>query len=171
MKKLLLVMFTVALATCFVACKTEGAKPTGEGENQKVQVDANAPLPTVTIDDMKALVEKAKTEGKDWSADQWKDAMRTRLIGMKPVYDAMMEFQKKSEDPEMKKKLEENPAEALKVLGDLQKSLEDFKPMEELMDEFGKAADASPVAKNMEEDTVWLNKVIEEIGLPKEAFK
>ncbi|MBQ7691639.1 MAG: hypothetical protein IJT30_10695 [Muribaculaceae bacterium] len=171
MKKFVLAMFTVALATCFVACKTDGTKPAGEGENQQEQVDAKAPLPTVTIDDMKALVEKATKEGKDWSEDQWKDAMRTMMIGMKPMFDALMEFQKKSEDPETKKKLDEDPAAALAALGELQKAMEQYKPMDELMDQFSKAADASPVAKNMEEDTVWMNKLIEEIGLPKDAFK
>ena len=170
MKKLLFVMLTVAMATCFAACQADGEKAAEGNKNATEQVDGKAALPTVTLEDMKALVEKAKTEGKDWSVDQWKDAVRTMMIGMKPMFDAMKEFQAKTEDPEFKKKLEENPAEATALMADLSKALEQYKPLEGVMNDFEAAVDACPVAKGIEEDTVWFNQLIKELDLPAEAF-
>ena len=169
MKKFLFVMLTVAMATCFSACKTEGGKAAdGEKKAATEQVDAKAELPTVTVDDMKALVEKAKTEGKDWSVDQWKDALRTMVIGMKPLFEAMADFQKKTEDPEMKKKLDEDPAAAAALMGDLAKAMEDFKPMEGLMDDFSKVAEGSANGKEALNDSVWGKQLFKELGLPED---
>ena len=170
MKKLFLMMLTVAMATCFVACKSDAAKPADGEKAATEKVEEKAALPTVTLEDMQELVKKAKAEGKDWSIDQWKDATRTIMIGMKPMFDAMLDFQKKTDDPEFKKKLEENPAEATALMTDLQKALEQYKPMETVMNDFEAAVDASPVAKGIEKDTVWFNQLVKELDLPAEIF-
>ncbi len=170
MKKLFLVMLTVAMTTCFMACKTEGNKPATEGEKPATEKPAQE-VKTVTLEEMTALVEKAKAEGKDWSVDQWKDACRTMMMGLKPMFDVMLDFQKKTEDPEAKKRFDKNPAEAAQLMTDMLKALEPFKPMEKVMDEFEEAQNASANGKLVAADTTWLNNMAKELGVPLDAIK
>ena len=170
MKKFLLAMLTVATATCFMACKTEGGKPATEGEKPATE-QTTPEVQKVTLEEMTALVEKAKAEGKDWSVDQWKDACRTMIMGMKPMFDVLLDFQKKTEDPEAKKRLEENPAEQAQLMADMLKALEPYKPMEKVMDEFEEAQNASANGKLVAADTTWLNNMAKELGVPLDAIK
>ena len=163
MKKWLFLVLAVGVLTCFAASHVEW----GAADEVKT-VTESTELPTVTVDDMQALVEKAKAEGKDWSMDQWKDAARTMVIGMKPMFDAMLDFQKKIEDPEMNKKLDEDPAAAAAMMGDLAKAMEDFKPMEGLMDDFSSAAEASVNGMEVLNDSVWGKQLFKELGLPED---
>ena len=174
MKKFLFVMLTAAMAMCFAACTgSEGNNAGGDnktGDDKTItteQVDANK---TGTVDDMKAIIEKAKSEGANWSIDQWKDATRQILIGMKPMFEVMADLQKKTDDPEFQKKMQENPAEATKLLGEFQEKMKEFAPMENIMKDFEKAAEASENGKKVLNDDEFSKELKKELGLPEESF-
>ncbi|MBR1550710.1 MAG: hypothetical protein IJ632_00130 [Muribaculaceae bacterium] len=171
MKKLFFVMITVAVAVCFAACKNEAAND-GQKAEAKVESAAatNNDVKAVTLDDVKAIAEKAKKEGANWSVDQWKDATRQMMAGMKPMYDALKELQEKAQDKDFQQKLKDDPAETTKMLGDLKKKLEEYAPLEGFMRDFSDAAEASEAGKKMMDDKAFMEELKNEFGFPERAF-
>lgn len=169
MKKLFFMMTIAAVAMCFAACKNEAASDEQKAEASVENVSAGS-VKAVTMDDMKALAEKAQKEGANWSVEQWKDATRQMMAGMKPMFDALKELQKKAEDKDFQAKMKENPAEATKMLGDLNNKLKEYAPLEGIMKEFSAAAEASEAGKKLSDDKEFMESLMKEYDLPDKPF-
>ena len=105
MKKLLL-MIALVMSISLMSCKGDAAADATKTG------DSTAAVETVEKKvDINELVAKAKAEGANWSVDEWKAAFKDFMVAMKP----MMDFMK-----DMQEKIEKNPAEAAKIMGDLE---------------------------------------------------
>ena len=107
------------------------------------------------------IAEKAKTEGANWSVDQWKDAFKQMLVALKPVIEESASFQKK---------VMENPGDMAKIMQEaeeFQKAHEaDMKAMEDLE----KAAKATENGKIVADDDEWGKQLAKELGYPEGIF-
>ena len=155
MKKVLL-MFVAFMGLTMMSCTAnEGAKPAAEGEQAVENVEQKV--------DLNEIVAKAKAEGANWSVDQWKDAFKSMLIGMKPMMDFMMD---------MKEKMEKgSEADQLKLLGELEAKAKEMEPFEKAMEEFNAAAEATENGKKVADDEEWGKQVLKELGYPEDVFK
>ncbi len=116
--------------------------------------------------DMKSIVEKAKTEGANWSVDEWKDAFKEVMKGMKPMYEEMLKVQEETKALEGKSEEEQAAAaaEMMKKGEELQKKYGD---VEKLMGEFEKAANATENGKKVANDEEFGKQVMKELGMEK----
>ena len=92
------------------------------------------------------------------------------MAGMKPMFDALKELQKKAEDKDFQAKMKENPAEATKMLGDLNNKLKEYAPLEGIMKEFSAAAEASEAGKKLSDDKEFMESLMKEYDLPDKPF-
>ena len=111
--------------------------------------------------DMKSIVEKAKTEGANWSVDEWKDAFKGMMQGMKPMYEEMQGLQKEMEGKSEEEKLAA-VAEMMKKGEELQKKYAD---VEKLMNEFEEAAKATENGKKVADDEEFGKQCLKELGM------
>lgn len=136
MKKLLSIVMIMALGLGFVACKGGSTDP-------------------------KDIVAKAKTEGANWSVDQWKDAAKNMLVAMKPMITEVLEMQKKAEA---------NPDKELEIIAEMAPKMKEFEEASKLMEEFETVAKATENGKTVMNDEEWLKSVAKEMGIPEDAF-
>ena len=135
MKKFLSIVMVMVLGLSFVAC-------TGS-------------------QDPKDIVEKAKTEGANWTVDQWKDAFKAMLESAKPM---MLEMQ------EMQKKAEANPDKATEIIAEMASKLKEYEQISKNFEEFEAAAKATENGKAVMDDEAWGKSVMKELGIPEDAF-
>ena len=122
MKKLLFSFIIVAAGLLVVSCGDKNAETTTEAE-QTEQVKEEAPAteaeqPASLVD----IVAKAKAEGANWSADEWKAQFKTALETYKTFAVAMNEAQP-TELEEISKKYADYPA-LMKELASIAKQAE-----------------------------------------------
>ncbi len=149
MKKVLFGMIAVALCIGLNSCKKEAAAtPEGEGTEQVAQAPEEAPAASLSD-----IVEKAKAEGANWSADEWKEQTKNALLAFKPYAVAFNEVMKKVMSGD-NSALEEG------------KKLEtDYPNFSELMNSFVELAGNSENGKACV-DEAELAKMMEELGVP-----
>ena len=114
---------------------------------------------------MAEVVEKAKTEGANWSVDEWKDAFKQMMLAVKPMMLEMSELMKSIEEPEGQ---EVDPAKVAEVMTKVQEVQKKYPDFEKLMNEFEEAAKACENGKKVIEDEEWGKSVAKELGLPED---
>ena len=142
MKKLLFSFIIVAAGLFVTSCGNKSAETATEAE-QTEQVAEEAPAaeaeqPASLAD----IVAKAKAEGANWSADEWKAQFKTALEAYKPFAVAMNEAQ---------------PAE----LEEVTKKYADFPA---LIKEFASLAKQSEGGKVITDE--WIQTTMQELGIP-----
>ena len=111
------------------------------------------------------VVAKAKTDGANWSVDEWKDAYKTAMEAVKPMMLEVSEITKSMQAPEGQ---EADPAKLAEAMGKLQELQTKYGDVEKLMDEFEKIAKGTENGKKVSEDEEWLKSVAKELGLPED---
>lgn len=142
MKKLLFSFIIVAAGLFVTSCGNKSAESATEAE-QTEQVAEEAPAaeaeqPASLAD----IVAKAKAEGANWSADEWKAQFKTALEAYKPFAVAMNEAQ---------------PAE----LEEVTKKYADFPA---LIKEFASLAKQAKGGKDITDE--WIQTTMQELGIP-----
>ena len=142
MKKLLFSFIIVAAGVFVTSCGNKSAETATEAE-QTEQVAEEAPAaeaeqPASLAD----IVAKAKAEGANWSADEWKAQFKTALEAYKPFAVAMNEAQ---------------PAE----LEEVTKKYADFPA---LIKEFASLAKQAKGGKDITDE--WIQTTMQELGIP-----
>ena len=142
MKKLLFSFIIVAAGLFVTSCGNKSAETATEAE-QTEQVAEEAPAaeaeqPASLAD----IVAKAKAEGANWSADEWKAQFKTALEAYKPFAVAMNEAQ---------------PAE----LEEVTKKYADFPA---LIKEFASLAKQAKGGKDITDE--WIQTTMQELGVP-----
>ena len=111
------------------------------------------------------VVAKAKTDGANWSVDEWKEAYKTAMEAVKPMMLEVSEITKSMQAPEGQ---EPDPAKLAEAMGKLQELQTKYGDVEKLMNEFEEAAKATENGKKVSEDEEWLKSVAKELGLPED---
>jgi hypothetical protein len=142
MKKLLFSFIIVAAGVFVTSCGNKSAETATEAE-QTEQVAEEAPAaeaeqPASLAD----IVAKAKAEGANWSADEWKAQFKTALEAYKPFAVAMNEAQP-AELEEISKKYADYPA---------------------LMKELAGIAKQAEGGKDITDE--WIQTTMKELGVP-----
>ena len=142
MKKLLFSFIIVAAGVFVTSCGNKSAESATEAE-QTEQVAEEAPAaeaeqPASLAD----IVAKAKAEGANWSADEWKAQFKTALESYKSFAVAMNEAQ---------------PAE----LEEVTKKYADFPA---LIKEFASLAKQAKGGKDITDE--WIQTTMQELGVP-----
>lgn len=151
MKKLLFLGVAV-LAMAFVSCETKTADNAEATDSTKVEAtDSTVAAPAADVPALADILEKAKAEGANWTADQWKENLTAALNAYKPF---AVEYAELFKDPT---KLDEN---AIKNLED--KYGKDFP---ELIQQFVDLAEKSDNGKDLVTDEA-LKKTMEEMQIP-----
>ena len=107
---------------------------------------------------LKAVVEKAKAEGANWTEDQWKTAIKDATKAMKPMLLEANELQKKAEAAK-------TDEEKVAFISEAAKMMEKYKDLEAQMTEFGKLIEGNPIAKKLNDDKAFEAEVEKELGL------
>ena len=142
MKKLLFSFIIVAAGVFVTSCGNKSAETATEAE-QTEQVAEEAPAaeaeqPASLAD----IVAKAKAEGANWSADEWKAQFKTALESYKSFAVAMNEAQP-AELEEVTKKYADVPA---------------------LMEELASLAKQAEGGKDITDE--WIQTTMQELGIP-----
>ena len=142
MKKVLFSFIIVAAGLFVISCGNKSAESATEAE-QTEQVAESAPAaeaeqPASLAD----IVAKAKAEGANWSADEWKAQFKTALETYKPFAVAMNEAQP-TELEEVTKKYADFPA---------------------LMKELASIAKQAEGGKDITDE--WIQTTMKELGIP-----
>ena len=138
-------LFSIAVATAgllAVSCGNKSTEPAPEAE-QTEQVAEEAPAaeeaqPASLAD----IVAKAKAEGANWSADEWKAQFKTAMEAYKPFAVAMNEAQPNQ-------------------LEEITKKYADFPS---LIKEFASLAKQSAGGKDISDE--WIKTTMDELGIP-----
>ena len=111
---------------------------------------------------LEELAASAKTEGANWSIDEWKDAFKNAMTAVSPM---LLEAQ------ELQKKAEEDPDKALEILGTLAQKQEEWKALGDQLDAFMQAAEASENGKKVLEDEEFQMKLFKDLGIDPDMLK
>ena len=114
---------------------------------------------------LKDVVEKAKTEGANWSVDEWKAAMKDVMLAVKPMMLEVQDIMKSMEGAEGEEADGAKVVEAMAKLADIQKKYPDY---ENLMNEFEEAAKSTENGKKVIDDDAYAKELAKELGLPED---
>ena len=154
MKKLLVVMMAFILGMAVTSCK-QGTKAEAAATETEAAVDGEKVLSD--------LVEKAKTEGANWSVDQWKDAYKEAMGVMAPVLKEVFDLTKSIKPGE-----EADTAKLAAVMTKLAELQEKFKPYEGYMNQFDSIVKLYPNGKAVDDDKEFAAQLKKEFGLPED---
>ena len=116
---------------------------------------------TPTVGDLTELIEKAKSEGASWTADQWKDAFRQAMSTMAPMIKEVGALTKKaktmSESSDM--------AALMKLQQEASAIQEKYAGLAQQMEEFEKLVEANDVGAKISQDNDFLQSVLQALGL------
>ena len=142
MKKLLFSFIIVAAGLLVASCGDKNAETATEAE-QTEQVATETPAPEAEQPASLAdMVAKAKAEGANWSADEWKAQFKAALEAYKPFAEAMDKAQP-AELEEITKKYADYPA---------------------LIKEFASIAKQAEGGKDITDE--WIQTTMQELGVP-----
>lgn len=142
MKKLLFSFIIVAAGMFVVSCGDKNAETTTEAE-QTEQVAKETPAAEAEqLASLADIVAKAKAEGANWSADEWKAQFKAALEAYKPFAEAMDKAQP-AELEEITKKYADYPA---------------------LIKEFASIAKQAEGGKDITDE--WIQTTMQELGVP-----
>lgn len=110
------------------------------------------------------IVEKAKTDGANWSIDEWKEAYKNVLLAVKPMMEEIAEIQKSVPD-------DDDGTKALAAIAKMAELQNKYGDVEKLMNEFTKIAESNENGKKVMEDEEFGKNLFKELGLPEEALE
>jgi hypothetical protein len=155
MKKTLFMIVAAAFTMAFAACGNKSEAPAeAAGSTEVVAEEAEAEQPMALGD----IVAKAKAEGANWSVDEWKDIIRKGLVAYKPMAVAV---------DELMKKVGTSEAEGIDFDAEGDKIEEQYPGYEKLIRELGEVASQTANGKTVMDDQEWIDKTMEELGVPK----
>ncbi|MBR5084721.1 MAG: hypothetical protein IKX33_08980 [Prevotella sp.] len=108
--------------------------------------------------DLKSIAEKAKTEGANWSVDEWKAQIKSALTAAKPMMEEIKALQAEAENAG------EDVSKAAEIAGKLadfmKKNEGEMNALEELMG----ACEKSENGKKLMEDKAFEEEIKKEFG-------
>ena len=110
------------------------------------------------------IVTKAKTEGANWSVDDWKANLTEAMKAMKPMFDEAAAFKKKTDE------IKDDPSKLADLMKEAQEMEKKFGDSVKLFDEIEKIAKESENGKKVIEDEEWLKGVAKDLGIDVDAF-
>ena len=155
MRKVFVAMMALMLTMGMVSCKDNKAA----ADAAQAVEDAVEQVKGFEVLSLSELVDKATAEGANWSVDQWKDAMRSAMLNLKPIMEEVLNLQKS---------MDEDPAKAIEALAAMQQKQKDFESMETLMDSLEVIAKTTENGKKVIDDEEWGKQLLKEIGLPED---
>ena len=162
MKKVLLSMSLMAMGLFFAACTNSAPKAADAAAEAATEVKEAAEEATVSIGDLKALVESAKKDGANWTEAQWKDAFKTVMKAAKPMLVAIKDMEKKAESA--------SEDEKLKIASEMMDKIKEYKDVGDQFEAFQSAADASAIGKKLGEDKEFQKELEKELDLGEGFF-
>lgn len=159
MKKVFFSMSLMVMGLFFVAC-TNSAPKVEDAANAATEV--KEAVESVSIDDLKAVVESAKKDGANWTEAQWKDAFKTVIKAAKPMLVAMKDMEKKAENA--------TEDEKLKIATEMMDKLKEYKDVGDQFEAFQSAADASAIGKKLGEDKEFQKELEKDLDLGEGFF-
>lgn len=115
---------------------------------------------------MSEIIENAKRDGKNWTEEQWKEAFKSMLKGMKPMYDEIVQMQEEMSAMESMSE-EEQVVAAANIMKKAEEMQKRYGNIEHLMDEFEKVANATEIGKKVFNDEDFGKQCLEELGMNK----
>lgn len=166
MKKVLLSMSIMAMGLFFAACTNSAPKAAdaaAEGATEAAtEVKEAAEEATVSIGDLKALVESATKDGANWTEAQWKDAFKTVMKAAKPLLVTMKDMQEKEKNA--------SEEEKLKMATEMMDKLKEYKDVGEQFEAFSKAAEKSEIGKKLSDDKAFQKELEKDLGFEEGFF-
>ena len=177
MKKIQLIVLTMAVGLAVVSCKND---PAGTSQNEQAtenvaadstksdkaiaDTTAAAPKeeardsqsPTASLKTLPEIVAKAKTDGAKWTVDQWKLVFKDFALIYKPLAIKMESLIKQMQDS----------TKIMDAMKELKKYEGEYKEFDKSFKEFTEAAQANPNGKKMIADQQWVQKTMDELGIP-----
>ena len=155
MKKTFIIIIAAAFTMAFAACGNKSAAPAeGADATEKVAEEAQVEQPMALAD----IVAKAKAEGANWSVDEWKDLFRQALVAYKPMALAV---------DELMKKMGTSEAEGIDIEAEGKKIEAQYPDYDKLIRELNEVASQTANGKAVIDDQEWIDKLMEEMGVPR----
>ena len=117
---------------------------------------------SVSIEELKAVVEKATEDGENWTEEEWRKAYKTVFIAIKPMLLDLLEMKKKIENA--------SEEDQMKIAGEMIVKLESYEEISEQFEAFDKAAESSEIGKRLSEDEEFQKEIERELGLEEGFF-
>jgi hypothetical protein len=166
MKKVLLSMSLMAMGLFFAACTNSAPKAADAAAEAATEaateVKEAAEEATVSIGDLKALVESATKDGANWTEAQWKDAFKTVMKAAKPLLVTMKDMQEKEKNA--------SEEEKLKMATEMMDKLKEYKDVGEQFEAFSKAAEKSEIGKKLGDDKAFQKELEKDLGFEEGFF-
>lgn len=162
MKKVLLSMSLMAMGLFFAACTNSAPKAADAATEAATEVKEAAEEATVSIGDLKALVESATKDGANWTEAQWKDAFKTVMKAAKPLLVTMKDMQEKEKNA--------SEEEKLKMATEMMDKLKEYKDVGEQFEAFSKAAEKSEIGKKLSDDKAFQKELEKDLGFEEGFF-
>ena len=125
-----------------------------------VDPEAAAADPAQTLTE---LLEKSKSEGANWSVDEWKNAYKTAMAAVAPQMQelgAIMESIKGGPDQEVDTAKVSQAMEKMEELG------KKFQPLQDILSQFDSISRSYPNGKAVAEDKEFEKQMMEEFKIP-----
>ena len=153
MKKLFVFMFALSLGLCITSCKQKS----GEAAPAETE-QAEAEQQQDPVEVMKALIEKAKADGANWSVDEWKDVYKQALVAMKPMLNELGALTSSAD-------AKSDPSKIAEMMEKAKKLEEQYKPLQDAMEEFEAIAKGTENGKAVNDDEEWGKSTMKELGI------
>ncbi len=99
--------------------------------------------------DIKSIAEKAKTEGANWSVDEWKTQFKAVMNAAKPMLKEIKDLQTEAE------KAGDDASKAAELMGKMGDVMNKYKDDMQAIEDFTKACEASENGKKLMEDKAF----------------
>ena len=110
------------------------------------------------------IVTKAKTEGANWSVDEWKAQTKTLLKTIKPIFDEMVELREKYQKAA-------GDTEKMAVAKEAQEKQKKYEKTMSLILEYNEAINATVNGQIVKKDDAWFVKTAQDVGIDPYFFK
>ena len=158
-----IVVAVLALSIFILVSKSNnGYHAIGERDSNKIEYKTEVNDETVSIEDLKAVVESAKKDGANWTEAQWKDAFKTVMKAAKPMLVAMKDMEKKAESA--------SEDEKLKIASEMMDKIKEYKDVGDQFKAFNNVADASAIGKKVREDKEFQKEIEKDLGFGEGFF-
>lgn len=152
MKKTLILLAVALMGLSQFTGFARNLPATSAGENQETP-EAGIVLTSI--------INQAKSEGANWTKDQWKDAILNVFSALKPVGNLISE---------MTEKIKANPDEAYTLAGKLAEAEQQYAALTPLLEEFEDIAKDYPIAAQLIDDKDFMKEALLKAGITEEAY-
>lgn len=117
---------------------------------------------SVSIDELKAVVDNATENGSNMTEDEWKEAYKTVLKAVKPMLLDLLDMQKKMEGA--------SEEEQMSMIGEMAERIKSYESISEQFEAFEKATESSEIGKRLSEDEEFMKEMEKELGFEEGFF-